>query len=131
VLLCEAKCSHDHRPASIAEGHEALSKVTMLQIEFFRILEALRDRGRANDAEWIRAIEAFRDSDDARSERKHDVFCYTCGRAPVIKQTWIDPLNKHVNYTSTAKLVAVEMYLNGIAGFIDELYGEAFVDAAS
>lgn len=126
VLLCEAKCTRTHRRSMLLAGHETLSSIKLLvQIELFKIIEALKDRRGVDDERWIAAIQAFKDSPMTASN-KLDMLAYTFGRKPRQADTWMSPSLKHSSHASGSPLAAVELHLEDVGNFISDVYTEAY-----
>lgn len=128
VLLCEAKCSYTHRAASVSEGQASLARTSRIQIEFFKIIQILRDRAQDGDANWIRAIEQFRDTRTSVIDSKYDLLTYVFGSPPA-SGTRI-PTDRKIAHDSPCDLVAVEVHLHELEMLAKGLYMEAFGHAA-
>jgi hypothetical protein len=126
VLVCEAKCTHDHDRALITRGLQQLSETSVLQLEFLKIIQILKERRRQGDESWATEIMTFRDSILGQDKTRSDMLVYAHGRRPARASTWIDPRVKDAAHSSSADLAAAEVYIEDISDFIETIYAETF-----
>lgn len=128
ILLCEAKCSYDHNPSLIADGHKQLSDTALAQLELFRITTILQDRNDATAQAWLTAIGDLVNRKATVSDLRYDFFFYAYGRPPKQSTTWLSPSSPHANHGGKHPLIASEAHFSGCEVFVRTIYREAFTN---
>jgi hypothetical protein len=119
-LWGEAKCTHDHSAALIADAHEQLSKAIRIPVSLVQLIEVLGDSQREDRDRWIAALRELLYSDDPPP--RYDLCVYVCGRKPVRRPTWITTDAPHPSYTATGPLQAVEVHFDDFDGVLVAIY---------
>ncbi len=120
ILVCESKCTSDHRPSAISDAHEEVSEPNLRPTSIPQLIEILKERTSDRQAQvWVHRLRlVFLDEGYERC----DFVCYVCGRSPVIGSCWIDKQKPHPKYVGKRRLEAVEAHLTDVNALIDAVY---------
>lgn len=123
TLVCEAKCTRDHKAALINNAHLQISDDLLKPVEILRIIEILTSYDDVKSKDWVRALRELYIRDLSPDYERCDLVSYACGHRPTRKTSWIpaDSPNKH--YSAERRLEAIEIYLEGMLNLITTVYG--------
>lgn len=117
-LVCEAKCTQDHRSELINEGHQQLSEnEAHIPVDLMQLIEVLRANG---ETQWVKALSALLIVSADAAPKHCDLFVYVCGRGRQDGGPWIAAKNAH--YRATRELEAAELRLESFAEVLGAAY---------
>jgi hypothetical protein len=121
-LVCEAKCTKNHRREIIYEAHKEVSEPLSKPLEISRLVEILRDYDDPISKQWVEALTILYHSDVESEYERYDLVSYICGQFPKMEPTWISTNNPDRNYTAGRKLEAVEVHLHDVELLVRTVY---------
>lgn len=123
VMVCEAKCTEDHRTDLIADAHSQVSDRTPYGVDLVQLIHILQDSSRPDAPRWIAALRRLLNGRSPAIPR-YDLVVYVCGRSPSSngRTTWIDATKPHSNYTAKRHLQATEIQLTNVEDFVRQVY---------
>lgn len=122
-LFCEAKCTQTHYRNLIKDAHIKISDSRRLPVDVLRIIEILKDYDDDESNEWINSLHQLRLRDhEAVDYERCDLISYICGKLPKRNNSWISTSNPAQEYTGDRRLECVELHLNDVLGFIQQIY---------
>lgn len=122
-LICEAKCTLDHKSDLIAEAHRQASSTYLKPLGIAQIIEVLEDYCDDASKQWITSLRNLHFQDPIQDYERYDLICYVCGQAPSRKASWISVQQPHQKYTGGRKLEAIEVHLDDVKALIHHVYG--------
>jgi hypothetical protein len=121
-LVCEAKCTGDHRSDLISEAHRKASSANRIPVDVLQLIEILQDYDDANSKDWVNALRVLYQRNIDTTYERIDMVAYICGRSPKRRTSWISPDRPHDQYTARRRLEAIEVHLNGVVELIQIVY---------
>lgn len=128
VLVCEAKCTSDHRSGLIADAHKKLNAETNWRpLDTHQLLEVVSSYDDATSRAWTTSLAKllFASARPSGWERA-DCIVYVCGRRPSAagRTGWLRRDQPHHSYHRDRQLEAVEIHLEGVGDVIQAVYGD-------
>jgi hypothetical protein len=122
-LNCEAKCSSDHSAALIQDAAKQLSRHQLRPVSAYQLIEVLKDSSREDADLWISALRLFRtEAVGADPPPRADLLVYVCGRAPLLRTSWMAPETPHPDYTGRRPLEQSEIHLAELDDVLTTVY---------
>lgn len=120
-LYCEAKCTANHRPQSILDAFEKVSKAVIVDVR--PLIYILLDSTEPDASQWIEALRKHYLHPIPEYERC-DLISYVC-RVPDPRESRerLSTKGPHPKYTANRRLEAVEVQLPNVESTIQEVYG--------
>jgi hypothetical protein len=123
-LVCEAKCTKDHRSKLIEEAHEKVSEANSNPVNLRLVIEILMDRNDPISLQWVEGLRRLWLDESNTDCERYDLVSYVCGQHPIRNPSgWIAADKPHAAYTAGRRLEAVEVHLDKVDDLIDEVYG--------
>ncbi len=122
-LVCEAKCTRNHRSNLISDAHNKASSAHLIPLDLLRLIEILDDYDDYPSRIWVCALRNLYIRGADESYERIDLVTYICGKSPSRGASWIPYDRPHSQYTVDRKLVAVEVHFEGVVDLIKVVYG--------
>ena len=119
-VVCESKCTFDHRADLIADAHKTF-KGEARPASLWQLIEILDLREDNESHLWVERLRELWHALPAGYER-HDLVMYVCGRSPVRDGCWMTRNTPHPDYGQQRQLHAVEVRLADLHGLIAYIY---------
>lgn len=119
-VVCESKCSLDHRADLISDAHKTF-KSEPRPASLWQLIEILDLREDDESHQWVERLRGLWNALPAGYER-HDLVMYVCGRAPAREESWMDRNVPNTEYSQKRELHAVEVHLANIQALIAYVY---------
>lgn len=122
-LFCEAKCTQNHSRELIKDAHKKISDSRYWPVDTMLIIEILKDYDDDESEGWINSLHQLRLRDYSEEDYERcDLISYICGQFPKRNNSWISTSNPTPEYTGGRRLECVELHLNDVLGFVQQVY---------
>jgi hypothetical protein len=129
ILICEAKCTTDHRASLIQKAHAKLGEqpIDVTTIWLQHVIESLQMSSDPESTRWVPLLKQFKDSLRFDEQFRDDLVSYTHGRRPVApNETWIDKTTPNTHYRASRSLEVFEVHFVDVEALISDIYATAY-----